>query len=150
MNSLDACQQRCLVRPGCKGVAFSAAGCQLWTRAFGIGATAPEAGLRARGLSRFRGCVLGSSALQAPEKPAFWDVFLFQGELRIIVIGVIRCSTQIDLLAKGLAEAGGLVDLVWVWFGDLLSLAVVGEWGAVFANSGSVTIPPLCFPPPLS
>ncbi|CAE7570592.1 unnamed protein product [Symbiodinium microadriaticum] len=42
--SLEQCQARCVERPGCRGVSYSAEGCELWTRPFGIEATVPKVG----------------------------------------------------------------------------------------------------------
>ena len=43
-SGLDSCQASCLTRPGCKGVSYSAAACELWLRPFGIEASLPEPG----------------------------------------------------------------------------------------------------------
>ena len=43
-STLDACQASCLTKPGCKGVSYSSAACELWLRPFGIQASVPEPG----------------------------------------------------------------------------------------------------------
>ncbi|CAE8591671.1 unnamed protein product, partial [Polarella glacialis] len=43
-GSLEQCKSLCLLSPDCRGVEFSAAGCQMWTRAAGIGATVASSG----------------------------------------------------------------------------------------------------------
>ncbi|CAE8629126.1 unnamed protein product [Polarella glacialis] len=43
-NFLEVCQALCVANPGCKGISYSAEGCEIWTRSLGIQATYPKAG----------------------------------------------------------------------------------------------------------
>ncbi|CAE8711556.1 unnamed protein product [Polarella glacialis] len=43
-TSLEVCQALCVANPGCKGISYSAEGCEIWTRSLGIQATTPKAG----------------------------------------------------------------------------------------------------------